>query len=171
MACTLYEGLALNCNDGVGGAQQAWITEFASITASTTTSGTVTAITQAASTKFWLIDVPAENLSFTQSTAGTMNTPYATTQTVSFTYNKPTAKLRNWIATVVQNRFVIVIKDGNGTYQVIGLSRGAYVEKVDTASGKMLSDFSGSTFTFTAKEPSEAPYIASGTFTALNFGA
>jgi len=171
MACNFYEGIALNCNDGIGGVQQIWITEFASVTASTVTSGTVTALTQAASTKFWLIDAAPENIMFTQATAGTMNTPYSVTQQVSFTINKPTAKLKNWLQTTRQNRFMVLIKDGNSTYQLMGATRGAYVEKNDTTSGKALSEFSGYTFTFTAKEPEEAYYVQSSVVTGLSVGA
>lgn len=172
MACNLVEGIALNCNDGIAGVQQIWITEFASVSGSpTVTSGTITALTQVASTKFWLIDAAAENISFSQSTAGNMNAPYMCTQTCTFTVNKPTAKLRNWIATAQQNRFMILIKDGNGTYQMMGTTRGAFTEKVDTASGKMLSDFSGSTFTFTAHEPFEAYYVSSSVVSGLSVGA
>lgn len=170
MACNFYEGLPLACNDGISGVQKIWITEFASVTSTTVTSGSITALTQSAGTKFWLIDAHSENISFTQSTTGTQTTPYSTTQTCTFTVNVHTAKLRNWINTVRQNKFMVLVEDGNGRYQMMGATRGAYASQIDSTTGKMLSDFSGSTFTFTAKEPFEAYYVDSSVVSGLNTG-
>jgi len=171
MACNFYEGIALACNDGISGVQAVWITEFNSVTSLVPTSGTITTLTQAPGTKFWFIDSHSENISFTQSTTGTQTTPYSTTQTCTFTVNVHTAKLRNWINTVRQNKFMVLIKDGNDRYQMMGATRGAYASQIDSTTGKMLSDFSGSTFTFTAKEPFEAYYVDSSVVTGLSTGA
>lgn len=171
MACLIYEGVALDCNDGKSGAVDLWVTEFASVSSFTETSGTITALTQAASTKFWRIQVSQENLQFTQATAGSNNLPYGTTQQIVFTVLKPTAKLRNWLKTIAKNKLVFLIKDANDTYQMMGINRGAYLEKNDTTSGKMINDFSGYTFTFTAKEPDEAPFVQSSVVSGLSYGA
>lgn len=170
MACNFYEGIALACNDGISGVQAIWITEFNSVTSTTVTSGSITALTQAAGTKFWYIDSHSENISFAQSTTGTQTTPYSTTQTCTFTVNVHTAKLRNWINTVRQNKFMVLIKDGNDRYQMMGATRGAYASQIDSTTGKMLADFSGSTFTFTAKEPFEAYYVDSSVVSGLSTG-
>ena len=117
MACNFVEGSALYCNDGIAGIQKLWLTEWSNVSSYTETSGTITALTQAASTKFWLVDLAPENGSLTEAMAGGLNVPNVWTQTLSFTVNKPTAKLRNWMKVAIQNRLMALILDSNGTYR------------------------------------------------------
>lgn len=173
MSCNFVEGSALYCNDGIAGIQKLWLTEWSNVPQSTITetSGTITALTQAASTKFWLVDLAPENGSLTEAMAGGLNVPNVWTQTLSFTVNKPTAKLRNWMKIAIQNRLMALILDSNGTYKMVGLTRGAYVPSISVTSGKMAADFSGATITIEAKEPQEAMFVSSSVVTGLSTGA
>lgn len=176
MACNIVEGQALNCNDGASGIKKAWITEFASVTASTETSGTITALTQAASTKFWLIDLQPENGMLVETLSGNLNTSYKSEQVLTYTVNKPSAKLRNWVKVAAQNRVILIVETANSTtsvpeYKMVGLTRGAFLESSATTSGKAQGEFSGNTLTFKANEPQDCLYLSSSTFTGLSFGA
>ena len=88
MPCNIVEGVALLCNDGASGIKKAWITEFANVSTYTETSGTITAITQAASTKFWLLDLTPENAMLVENNAGDLNKSYKSEQVLTFTVNK-----------------------------------------------------------------------------------
>lgn len=171
MACLIYEGIALECNDGKSGTTTAWVTEWSSVTSGTVTSGTITQLTQAASTKFWKIDLPTENFQFKESTTGGKNVPYSTKQTLTFDRLKNTAKLRNWIATCAVNRFMILLLDANGTYKMMGYTGGAYLLSAEGDDGKMFGDFTGTKFTFESAEPNPAPYVSVVVTNALSYGA
>lgn len=170
MACNFVEGQIISCNDGVAGAVAAWVTEFANVTAMTVTSGTITSLTQAASTKFWRIDVPPENMNFIQNSASGANVPNMTSQKLNWTQLKHTARMRDFNATMLQNRLMVLILDANGTYQMMGATKGAYVPTLDTTTGKALNEFSGSTYNLEAREPFEAYYVSSSVISGLSFG-
>lgn len=171
MACNFVEGQAINCNDGIAGVQKIWVTEWANVTTFTETSGTITALTQAASTKFWLIDLTPWNAMFTQTETGGSNVPVSVVQKMTWTALKHTAKMRNWNKILMQNRLMVLIQDGNGTYQMMGVTRGAYATNVENTSGKAANEFTGATYTLEASEPNEALYVSSGVVTGLSVGA
>ena len=45
MACTLIEGISLDCRQGAGGIKKLYLTEFANVSSITSSSGQVSAIT------------------------------------------------------------------------------------------------------------------------------
>ncbi len=64
MACTLIEGISLDCRQGAGGIKKLYLTEFANVSSITSSSGSVTAITMSAGKKFWTVEVELEDAQF-----------------------------------------------------------------------------------------------------------
>lgn len=171
MACTIVEGRFSGCRDSKAGIDEVYVTEFANFTSNTEVSGTVTAITQAASTKIWRIQLEPENAMLTEAQVGSVETwNNAWTQTLVLNSFGLSAKNKNWIKTLTENRLILIAKFLDGTYKLIGLTRGAMVSSTNATSGKKVGELNGYTITFTAVEPLEAPYLSSAAFATLTLG-
>lgn len=173
MACAIIEGYKLDCFDGIPGVQAIWLTEFDNITAYTDTSGSITAITQAASTKFWKFSLEKENAMLKQDMTVSEETGTSfVAQTLEFTTKKMTAKNRNIIKLLSQNRLMAIVQLGDSTanYVVAGLTRALTVTTVNTQTGQKLGELVGSKLTLMGKEPVEAQFMSSAIFTGLTTG-
>jgi hypothetical protein len=171
MACQIIEGSTIPCRDRVGGISELYLTEFANVTSTTNTSGTITAMTQAASTKFWKYSLEKENAAFTDNyqTSVENGTSWSEPELV-FTLKGFTAKNKNNIRLVSQNAVVIIIKDNNGTYKMLGITNGMDLVTAPGVTGKMVNDFNGLTLTFKGKEPNYAPEVSSSVISSMNIG-
>ncbi len=61
MSCLLTQGFSLDClGDNAGGVKEIYITEFNNVTAVTTVTGAITAITMASGKQFWTYELYSE---------------------------------------------------------------------------------------------------------------
>ena len=174
MACTFIEGRYTACRDGIPGIDKIYLTEFGNITQTsgyTIVSGTITAMTQAASTKFWAFDMEQENASYTESFTGstdTWNGFYA--QSLVWNQYSMSAKNRNLLATMVQARLMAIAKMVDGSYFVIGLTRSSMVSTIAAQTGKKLGEMNGYVITMTGNEPLGATPMSAACFATLSIG-
>jgi len=75
--------------------------------------------------------------------------------------------MKNNIKVLAQNRLMIIVKDNNGVYWVLGQTRGIDATDIKITSGKAFGDMSGSTITFTGKEPDFDNQLTASLITAL----
>ena len=134
--CPLTTGFDYDCDDNAGGIEQGsiLITQLRNIESKTITSGEVTALTQATGTSFF-------NYKIRKNIAGAVTTEthdpkigidfYETV--LSFTMNKLSKEKNTEFKLLAGEPLVIIYKDMNQVYHVIGLDNGA--EKMGGTNG------------------------------------
>lgn len=168
MACTIIEGITLDCRQGAGGIDKIYLTEFANIASITSSSGTVTAITMASGKKFWEIGVEVEDAQFNEELAASVeNGTTFYNQTLTFSVFKMTAKNRNIVRLLAQNRLAVIVKNMDGVYHLLGETRAMHVTGAASTSGKASGDKNGYNMTLIGKEPLPANTVSSGIIAAL----
>lgn len=153
MACNLVEGVTRACRDAVGGIQQLWITEFSNISSYTDTSGTITTMSQVASSKFWLFDLTKEDAVLDDTgNPSVENGTMFWTPTLAFSLKKLTVKNANIVEDLSGGLWAIIVKTNNGDYKALGFTRGMDLTEIKGMTGKAMGDFNGYQLTFTGKE-------------------
>lgn len=175
MACIIINGVEIDCADAIGGVAEIYLTEYTNVPQAniTATSGVITAMTCSSGKKFWTFQLEKENGQF-------MSTPQRSVengtlfydQSVTFTLKgKMTAARRNALHILLQNRLMVIVKDNNGTYQLIGQVYGADVTGAEGTTGKAFGDMSGYTLTITGKEKDPANFVTPSLLTTLTVPA
>lgn len=171
MACTIINGIEIDCADSVGGIAEIYLTEFTNVPQAniTASSGTISAMTCSSGKKFWTFQLEKENAMFTQTPQRILdNGTLHYEQSVELTLkNKMTAARRNALHILLQARLMVIVKDNNGLYQVLGQVYGLDVTAGVGTTGKAFGDMSGYTLTLTGKEASPANFLTASLITAL----
>lgn len=158
MACELYQGEEIECRDGSGGVMEVYIANFNNVQSVTVTSGQATGITMAGTTKFFTFQLEKENALYDNN--GTSSIENGTTfyeSTLNFTIKKMSASQKNSLDILLKARLMVIVKDSNGTYWVMGRTRGVDALEILNTSGKAFGDLAGATVTLTGKEPAFDP--------------
>lgn len=170
MACNIVQGNEVLCRDAVGGVQEVYITEFSNVPQAniTATSGVITAMTCSSGKKFFTFQLEKENATYNNDFVTSVeNGSLFYQSTLTFTMKKMSASMKNSLKVLAQNRLMIIVKDNNGVYWVMGRERGVDATDIKLTSGKAFGDMSGSTITFTGKEPDFDNQLTSNLITAL----
>lgn len=166
--CPIIEGVTLDCKGVAGGIDSIYIAEFENVASVTSSSGTVTAISMVSGKKFYTYQVRPENAEYKQDqTFSKENQSYFSKQTLTFDIFKMSAKNRNIIKLLVQNRVMVIVKSTEGTYWLLGQTRGMDVVTVAESTGKAMGDKNGSLLTLECNEPDPANTVNSGIISAL----
>ena len=172
--CIIINGNEFDCADAVGGVAEIYITEFANVPQAniTATSGTITAMTCSSGKKFWTFQVEKENAQFTQTGQRSVeNGTLFYDQSATLTLKKMTAAKRNALHILAKNRLMVIVKDNNGTYQLLGQVNGADLTGNEGTTGKAFGDMSGYTLTITGKEKDPANFVTASLLTTLTVPA
>ena len=156
MSCDLVQGSEILCRDAIGGIQEVYIAPFADVPQAniTAASGVISAMTCTSGKKFYTYQLEKENAVYTNDAVGSLENGTTFWQsTLTFTLKKMSASMKNSLKVLSQNRLMIIIKDGNGTYWVMGETKGADALDIKATSGKAFGDMSGATLVFSGKEP------------------
>jgi len=166
--CVIIEGLSLDCKGAAGGIDTIYLAEFENVSSVTASSGIVSGITMVSGKKFFEYKVRPENAQFNQDqTFSPENQSYFSAQTLTFDIFKMSAKNRNIIKLLVQNRLMAIVKSTEGTYWLLGQTRGMDVITVAESTGKAMGDKNGSMLTIQCNEPDPANTVNSGIIAAL----
>lgn len=169
MACTIYQGREIDCRDSMGGVQEIYIAEFANVQSITETSGVITAITMVSGKKFYTFQVEKENGSLTETENGSVeNGTLFYEQVVNFSIKKGSSSQRNALNVLAKARLMVIVKDNNGVYWLVGKSRAA--DKVgdnNFSTGKAFGDQNGYNVTLTAKEPNPVVELTAALITSI----
>lgn len=176
MPCAIIQGNEIDCRDSVGGIAEVYLTEYANVPQAniTASSGTITAMTCSSTKKFWTFKVEKEVAEFVEKEISSVeNGTLFYEQTLTFNMKKMSASNRNNVRNIAQNRTLIIVKDNNGKYWLIGQTLGA--DKVggtnENRSGKAMGDLNGYMLSFTAKEPVPANEVTAALLTTLTVAA
>jgi hypothetical protein len=162
MPCNIIEGFYLGCNDGTGGVKAIYFTEFSNVASITSSSGTISSISMNSGKKFYLYECPPEVAEASQK--GSFTVENGTTfyeQSITFNMYKLTAKNRNILRNLIQNKLMAIIQLEDDTYILFGEKRGIYVTSHEDKTGKAMGDHQGSVITLTGKEPLPANVVTS----------
>lgn len=168
MPCALTQGYVLDCKDSLGGITEVLFIASQDVTAYTEASGVITAITKAAGKRFYKYELVKATSSFVENiNASVENGTVFYQQELTIVLNKLQANTRNEILLLAKNLLDCIVKDNNGKYWFLGLTKGLDITGGSSGSGTAEGDRSGYTLTFTGKEPALAPEVSSGIITGL----
>ncbi len=161
MACgnELTSGIALDCYNQVGGIEVAYITSFSGsngMFTATEAAGVVSAMTidgtsiTDIATDFNVFEVERQSSTLTET--GTFSAEGGTgfyTTVASLLFNKLDASKQEVLSTLGKNRLVVVLKDNNGVYWLLGNRHGATVTNSTGTTGTAFGDRNNLTIEFT----------------------
>ena len=172
MSCTItLSGVALDCAN-VGGLTGLYIADVADVTGVTITNGEVASLAMASGKKFKAFKFRKTNANYT--TTSTRDDASGTLfyQTVTEAkFNKMETVKRTEMAAIAKGNTLVIAKDANGLYWLIGYSvngDGYNYRSVNGASGAAMGDANQYTLTLTADTP-ELPYQINAAWIATNF--
>jgi hypothetical protein len=169
MACITTQNYTLPCRNNSGGVNVVYIADFADKGTPTLSaaSGTVTAWTDAAG-DFYTYQTRPEvaNGSFNATmTDANGTTVYA--HSVSFTLEQLSGNRNVENDILAKGRFLIMFKDNNGKYFVLGYTNGMRCSAMENGTGTANADLNGTKFTFTSNEPFPAYEVDSTIVAAM----
>lgn len=169
MACITTQSYTLPCRNNIGGVEVVYIADFADKGTPTLSaaSGTITTWADAAG-DFYTYQARPEvaNSSFNATmTDANGTTFYAHSVTFQLEHLSGNRNVENDI--LAKGRFLIMFKDNNGKYFVLGYTNGMRCSAMENATGTALGDLNGTKFTFTSNEPAYAYEVDSSIVAAL----
>lgn len=169
MPCLLTKGFALDCLGAVGGIKEIYITELANKASITASGGVISAFTLSTGKQFWTYALDKEDSEWieTETNGGAETGTLFYEQVLTFTMKKMDSSKRAEIRLLAVNRVMIIIKDANDNYLLMGETGAFKVGTNEARTGKAMSDFNGYNMAFTAKEPISAQFINAGVIPAL----
>ena len=160
--CNTVQGITYSCLSNVGGIKEAYITNFENVTATTLTSGSLSAVTMASGSVFVPFQFNNNTGALSEElTSDLVNGTVFYTQTVTLVIPRREAAKRDKLLILAegQPKLAIIIKDSNGLYWFIGLGEGAYLTANSTGSGTAKADANNYQLTFVAEEAALAPEV------------
>lgn len=159
MSCSITSGITLSCKDSQGGIDYLYIADLPSYdTITTDVDGLVESLDLSgtpATITWYKYEVPKQSSSFTE----TINADN-TAQTVFYqqdalmVFTKMEAAKRDQIKLLAQNpKLLVVVKDGNGKFWSVGITRGAELSAGTVSTGTAYGDRNGGEITLTGLEP------------------
>jgi len=164
MTCSsINSGRSLSCRDSVGGIKKVRIAEFATMTGYTlSASNVVTGITMSGDSSFYAYELIKDTSSYEEvTTANNENGTVISEGTLTLIFSKAETSTRNQIRAMAQKDMAIIIEYNDGTYWLIGASRGATLATSTNSSGTVLGDRNGYTIVINSREPEQAYEVSS----------
>ena len=128
MRCIIVEGVTLDCRQGAGGVDKIYLTEWANVASVTSASGSISAIGMNSGKKFWEVQLEMEDAQFNEdATVSIENGTTFYAQTLTFSVYKMTAKNRNIVRLLTQNRLAVIVKDMDGVFRLAGETRAMHL--------------------------------------------
>lgn len=155
--CALTQGYELNCFEGMGGASDVWLIEFANVSGVTHASGIITAIGKANNKRFWRYKQRRGTCEAKEELQKNLEAGTSFwNQTIAMVMTKMQASIRNELVLLGQNRLVAVVKDRNGKYWYYGKEDALEMTQGLIGTGLANADRNGYGLTFTAAEKEPA---------------
>jgi len=167
MACQLTTGFLRGCADSVGGIKQFYVANRPGDFAVTPdASGTATDITGTG--LVWYQYQPRQENSFWQEeiTKDRANGTTFYQQTATIVLTKDSQDHRNEIKLLAQADLVLIVKDANDKYYLLGENQAVTLDTSTRQSGTARGDLSGYTLNFMATEPDMAIEVDLSAFSA-----
>lgn len=158
--CALTQDYSFGCDVGVGGTKEMYMIELENISAFTESSGTLTAITKMTGKVFRKYQLVLETANFEEDITGNRaNGTLFYGQKGTIILNKQQVAMRNEILLLAKNRLVVIIKDNNLTYRLLGREFGLMLQTGTATTGTAWGDRNGYTLNLTGSELELAPFV------------
>lgn len=178
MACAIIEGNLIPCRESSGGVAEIYISEVGnkvtsvSSTGITESSGIITAIAMQTGTKFWTYKMEKENATFTDvTTVSAENGSKFNKQDGTVMIKQLNSSNRNQLDLLAKNRVMVIVKDNNGVYWLLGQNNGLDIVTITAATGKAMGDLNGYTVVFSGAETTPAKAVISSLMATLTVNA
>lgn len=166
--CALTSDYSFGCDVGIGGTKEVYLIELENISSYTESSGTLTAITKVSGKIFRKYQLVLETANFEEDIQGNrQNGTLFYPQKGTIIINKQNVAVRNEILLLAKNRLVMVIKDNNLTYRLLGREYGLMLQTGTATTGTAWGDRNGYTLNFTGNELELAPFVADAVISTL----
>ncbi len=172
MPCGLTQTIARGCLDAVGSIETIYVAEWSRVASVTeNSSGQVTAITMAGNSKFleYQVEKGTGNFTQTQNSSKDNGTTFFD-QVLTIPVNKTSLLKDLALKLTGYNRLMIIVKDNNGEYKLMGKTGANMTTNVSTT-GTALGDKQGYTLTFNAQEASYAGTVDSSVISGITQAA
>lgn len=140
MACgSLSQGLGFICGGNTPGLFGIWVSEYTNITGLTVSANSVTSITMSGATKFYPVPKRsgANTFSIDQKLVNDVSTgQFYYNQSATFAFPKLNATSQGILNQMAVNDVVVVAKDLNNVYWLLGSDHGLSMVTQDATSGK-----------------------------------
>lgn len=163
MACTqTLTAIARDCTPSQGGIRRAYYANFSDVSAITVTSGKISAITMAASSKFYQIDLPKQtgSLSSNWQVNNDNGTKYVQTDLL-MVFNRMETTKRTAMMALAQGDYAFIVEDNNGAFWYLGKEEPVVISAGDGLTGTQRADRNGYSVTM-QDASSELPYEVDG---------
>lgn len=159
MSCNITSGMTLGCKDSQGGIEYLYIanlptydeivTDIDGKIESLDLTGSPVSIT------WYKYETPKQVSSFTETITATIeNGTVFYDQQATFIFNKMEAVKRDQIKLLAQNpKLLVVVKDGNGKFWSVGVTRGAELISGSVTTGTAYGDRNGGEIVLQGLEP------------------
>ena len=159
MSCSITSGISLSCKDSQGGIDYLYVADLPNYdTITTDVDGLVESLDlngSPVSITWFKYEVPKQSSSFTETinADNTAQTVYYQ-QDALMVFTKMESAKRDQIKLLAQNpKLLVVVKDGNGKFWSVGISRGAELSAGTVSTGTSYGDRNGGEITLTGLEP------------------
>jgi len=170
MSCDLTAGYSLPCRDSMGGATKAYIIQHEHLAdATVTVTGLqVTAITLPVGKQAWEFDLDTEKSFGNSNPIGNReNFVRMYDQEVTLILQDRKLETRNLVATLIQKKVAIILKDANGNFELFGFQNGLMLAEGEGGTGTSNEDRNGYTLPFAGREPLDAFIVPANLIPAL----
>lgn len=166
MACKITKGRTEPCKNSIGGLRMAYFINYVQ-DAFTIATGKATAMSASIGAVYPFelrsdSNILSESLVSDKNNGTTVNT-----QTLTLALKRQDSDTALEVNLMAYGHPIVVVKDANGEYRVVGLKDGLDLTASDITTGGARADFNGYNLTFTGQEAELAPYLDSATITAL----
>ena len=168
MACILTSGTTRGCRDSIAGIKEVYITELANKSSITSASGVITAFTLSSGKKFFTYELVRETANWTEDgEASRENGTRVYNQKLQIKLHKRSSTLNEELKLALANDCMVICKDQNSDYWLLGEGNGLSIDKVGFASGTAMGDFNGYVVDASGSEASPASKVTSSLITNL----
>lgn len=157
-------GRKLACKDAVGGISQIFFADYGTLGTATITAGLVTAFSGTAYTLYQYDVKSASGLSQTITSSNDNGTTFYE-QAITLVLTKLDAATQVELQKLIVSRPHAFIKDNNGNYLSVGMTRGCDTNGTITT-GVALGDLNGYSLTITSQEPLMSQFVTASLITS-----
>lgn len=171
MACEFgLSAINLGCLNNSGGLITIALAPFESVSGYTSTSDSLGAIdyisdilvSGTGTTPFYKWEFAKNGASFTEEKTGTIEAGsinYTTTLTLRIPRREKAKRNALAIAGAAYRNLLVLVKDGNSEWNLMGITRGANLTASSSTSGALPDDGTSYDITITASEPNQMPFV------------
>jgi hypothetical protein len=157
MSCLATNGFLVNCKTTIGGIKSIWIGPYATIHGAATIDGTSEQVTALPSAAWVQFDLKPHTSNFKEEAqVSKENNTIFYNQTVLANFPGLSAARRKEVNTFSKGRHVLIVRDNNDNYWMVGYLDGAEVSAETTDTGTAKGDANSYSITFTAEEKNKA---------------